>query len=395
MRIKMKGLKKVLAGALALTMCLATTLTTIAGTGGTPANPAEAKLSKTVKYAEGLATPVATFTFEFAKASKDGITTPAMLANVPALANTAINFTAADTETAVGGVVSITKNTTDLLAGIDWENDGDGAGTYVWTVTEQASGTTLGTGESMDYSQASFLLIVKVAYDSGTNSYYVESTHTDQVTNNAGTPATGKGGANTDDLDYNFTFTNLFSKQGGGNPGGGEGNNEALSIDKVVVNPVNPNKDFTFTMTLDDSVAKHTPGTYEGTIYNGATATATTQSVTAGVAATFKLKDGQRLVFHDVPVGTVVNVTETGETGYTPAISGMVTVNTGTDGGNLSTGNATVATGENKVIFTNTYATGTIPTGVLANNLPMIALILTGLLAVALFAVVNKRKAMR
>jgi len=394
MGIKMKGLKKVLTGALALTMCLGTALTTMAGTGGTVASPAKAELTKTVSYANGLTTPEATFTFEFAKTSKDGIATDEMKAKMPTITNATIGFTAGETGTTVGGVTKVTKSTADLLASIDWAA-ADGAGTYVWTVSEQGTGFTAANGESMDYSQASFKLVVKVAYDAGTNSYYVESTHTDQVKDDANGDKTGKSGAETGDAGYNFTFTNIYNKQGGGNPGGGEGDNEALAISKAVVNSVNPNKDFTFSLTLDDSAAKQTPGTYEGTVYNGTTATTTKHSVTAGTAATFTLKEGQRLVFHDVPVGAVVNVTESGELGYTPAISGMVTVNTGTEGGSLATGNAVVTAGENQIIFTNTYNSGTIETGVLANNLPFIFLIGAGILAVALFAVINKRKAMQ
>jgi hypothetical protein len=109
------------------------------------------------------------------------------------------------------------------------------------------------------------------------------------------------------------------------------------------------------------------------------------------------LKHGQRLVFHDVPVGAVINVTETGTPGYKAAISGMETVAAGAIGASATTGNAQIATGPNVVTFTNTFDTdgNIIPGGVLANNLPFIAMIGAGILVVALFAVINKRKAMR
>ena len=403
MGIKMKGLKKALASALTLTMCLGATLTTMAGAGGTPTNQAEAKLSKTVSYASTLTAPTATFTFDFEKTSKDGITDAPMLAKIPTINPATIGFTAGETGVTNGGVTSITKATPNLLAGINWA-DADGAGTYVWTVTEQQSGFTAGTGENMDYSEAVFQLVVKVAYDPGSDSYYVESTFTDQTHTDNGDAGGGKNGADpgdgsagSGDADYNFTFTNIYSKQAGGNPGGGAGNNEALSIGKTVTGTgADQGRNFAFTMTLNDSATTHTSKNYVGTVYNGATATSTTHTVNGdGTPITFNLKHGQRLVFHDVPVGAIVNVTETGTTNYTPAISGMVNVNTGTDGASLSTSNATIGTGTNAITFTNTFDNSQIPTGLFANNLPFIALMVAGIFAVAVLAVVNKRKAMR
>ena len=412
MGIKKNGLKKVLTGALALTMCLGASLATLAGTGGTLANPAEAKLSKTVSYAENLTPPNATFNFTFTAVGKDGITGTA--AQVPTIAPQALTFTSADAATAVtaNGISRITKNTNNLLGGITWT----AAGTYVWTVTETPNTVTgLGAGESIDYSQATFQLIVKVAYDSASDSYYVESTQTTQGTNDNGTANTdAKGGADIGDQDgsgnniYNFTFTNIYSKQGGGNPGGGgltEGEdttdpstdgNEALAISKAVVNSVDASQDFSFTLTVNDSAAKHISASYVGTVYNGTVATARTVTVNGnGTAATFTLKEGQRLVFHDLAVGTVVNVTEGAIAGYTPAVSGTMVTLPGTVNTSLSTGNRTIAAAANTIIFTNTFDTTNIPTGVLANNLPFITLIGAGILAVALYAAVKKRQAVR
>ena len=398
MRIKMTGLKKVLTGALALTMCLGATLTTMAGTGGSVADPAQAHLSKTLSYAAGLSTPTATFTFDFEKVSKDGLTVPEMLAKIPTIGEKTLNFAAADTGTPDGGIISITKSTADVVAGIDW-TAADGAGTYVWRVTERVAGFSPATGERMDFSDASFDLVVKVAYNAASDSYYVESTHTDQTHVDDGTTGGAKGGADvsaggTGDADYNFTFTNIYSVQAGENPGTGTGNNEALVISKTVVDG-DTGRGFAFTITLNDSAVTHTPATYVGTVYNGTTATGETVNVIAGATATgFTLKHGQRLVFHDVPVGTVVNVTEQANLGYTPSITGMATVD-GTEGQELSTGNRTVGLGANAIHFTNTVDTTIIPGGVLANNLPFFAMIGAGILVVALFAVINKRKAMR
>jgi hypothetical protein len=390
MKIKINGLKKALAGALALTMCLGATLTTWAGANGEPGNPAEAKITKTVTYADGLETPAATFTFTFTPKSKDGRDDNATLALIPSITPATITFTAGDT--------TLTKSTGDLVAGIDWAA-ADGAGTYVWTVVEEQSGATINpsAGESMDYSRASFDLVVKVAYDAVNNIYYVESTHTDQLTNDSGDSQTGKTGADADDADYNFIFTNIFNKAGGTNPG--DTDNEALVISKTVVDGDN-GRDFPFAITLDDTAAWHTPRSYVETIYNGTDVITTLNILADGGEADgpieFTLKHGQRLVFHDVPAGTLVNVTETGTTGYTPSTTGMVTINNLAEGATLTTGNQTVAVSATNIIaFTNTYDISNIPTGVLANNLPFIALIGFGILTMVLLAVINKRKAMR
>ena len=403
MRIKMTGLKKVLTGALALTMCLGATFTTMAGAGGTVGNPAKAHLSKTLRYAEGLNTPTANFTFDFEKTSKDGRTDAETLAKIPEIAAQTLTFGVTDVGTPANGIVNITKSTTDLMASMNW-TAADGAGTYVWKVTERATGFSPATGERMIFSEASFNLVVKVAYDANTDSYYVESTQTDQTNQNNGNAGGGKGGADngtggpgTGDADYNFTFTNIYSIQGGGNPGGGAGDNEALAIGKTVAGGGDAGRNFAFTLTLDDSAVTHTPATYVGTIYDGSTATATTVSVSAAAQATFNLKHGQRLVFHDMPVGAVINVTETGTPGYKASISGMETVTAGAIGASATTGNTRIATGANVVTFTNTFDTDgvTVPGGVLANNLPFFAMIGAGILVVALFVVINKRKVMR
>jgi hypothetical protein len=392
MRIKMTGLKKIITSILVLSMCLSATLITMAGTVD---SPAEAKLTKALQFASALSTPAATFTFEFVPLSKDGRDDATTRSKIPAIANQQISFTADETSTQTGNVRRVTKTSNDVLAGLDWVNDGDGAGTYVWLLTEQQSGATLGAGESMDYSAAEFHLVVEVAYASASNSYYAASASTTRLQGDASESATGKGSATVGDSDYNVIFTNIFNKEAGDNSGGGD-TNEALVISKTVVDGDN-GRDFPFTITLDDSAARHNPGRYTGTIFNGTEATATTYQVEAdGEDVSFNLKHGQRLVFTDVPVGTIANVTEIGSTGYTPDISGTMTENdNGSDGENLATGNVPVQASANTVIFTNTYDISNVPTGLLTNNLPFIALIGAGLLVVTLFAIVNKRKAMR
>jgi len=412
MRIKKKGLKKLLASALALMMCLGMTLTTMAGVG-TPAAPAVAVLRKTVRFAATLTSPAADFTFEFEKVGKDGIADSATL--VPTIDDVVLSFTQGETDTAVDGVINISKESANLLTGLTWESDdadeyaGDGAGVYVWRVTETQSGATIdaATGEAMDYSQAMYLLIVTVAYDETTESYYVQ--RTEMVTEEDHTGETveltdGKGDVDPDDgaggenPSFGFEFINIFSKQGGEDPGV-PATNEALVVSKEVTGSiVETTRDFSFVISLNDSVAKHTPATYVGTIYDAADAVVGTVSVTASGdvddVVAFTLKHEQRLVFTDVPVGTKVTITETGTIGYVPSVSGMVTADAAV-GEDLTTAVQTIALGENRLDFVNNYTGGTVETGLVANYLPFIALIGLAVLVVASFAVINRRKAMR
>jgi len=283
-----------------------------------------------------------------------------------------------------------------VLSGISWSTLGSGV--YEYQVTENASSYTA-AGETINDSQAVYTLYVVVSYDSATSSYFVEQTYTDQTTDNSGTASTGKnlGGANTVDGDYNFLFTNTYTKQGGSTAG-----TDALKITKTTAGTgSDQSKQFTYTLTADDSVTGVAPATYTGTITRADSTTSTVSLTADGTTqTTFVLAHGDEIVFNTLPAGTTFEVEETGAASYIATYSGTTaagTINsgTGTAGANLSTGTQTIGTTNNAVNFTNTYDSSLIPTGVLSNIAPFLALIAVAVLAFVAFAAASRRKASR
>jgi len=384
-----------MAGMLAMVLCLATSLTVLAGTGGTQTVPQKAQFSKTLQYADGvgLTTPNVTFTFNFTKVSLDGLSTPADLATMPTIGPETLSFSNTDTPTVVGSMNRITKTSNDVAAQT-WT----ATGVYEYQVTETASGFTPAvTAEAMNYSQAVYTLYVVVSYDAATSSYYVEQTYTDQTTNNTGGTGGGKGGANTVDGDYNFLFTNTYTKQGGTTAG-----TDALTITKTTTGTgSDQSKQFTYTLTADDSVTGVAPAAYTGTITRAGGGTSTVSLTADGTtAATFTLADGDEIVFNTLPAGTTFEVEETGAASYIATYSGTtasgaISSGTGTVGAALSTGTQTIGTTDNEVNFTNTYDSSLIPTGVLSDIAPFLALTAAAVLAFAVFAATNRRKVSR
>ena len=384
---------RMIAGMLAMLLCLATSVTALAGTGGTAANPQKAVLTKNLQYADGagLSTPTAGFTFTFTPVSLDGSSAAADLAAMPVIAPAALSFSGGDTAALVGGMQQVSKNV-DVLSGITWSR----TGVYEYTVTENATGFTPGSGESMIYSQAQFTLYVVITYDSVTGTYFPEQTYTEKTQDDAGGTATGKGDPDdTSDPTYNFIFTNIYTRQGGSTPG-----SDALTITKTTTGTgADPTKQFTYTLTADDSgTGVLAAGTYTGT-YTPAGGTPTPVSLTADGATplSFTLASGDMLVIDGVLAGTTFEVEETGATAYIPSYTGIVgnsvsISDTGTVAANLDTGTQTIGAINNEVNYTNTYDNSLIPTGVLNNIVPVIVLIAAAVLSFIAFAASSRRK---
>ena len=389
-----RKVSRIMAGMLTMLLCMTTSLPVWAGVGGTQGAPEKAQFTKTLQYANGvgLTTPNVTFTFNFTKVSLDGLSTSADLAAMPTIGSETLSFSSTDAPTVVGSMNQITKTSNDVAAQA-WTS----TGVYEYQVTETASGFTAATGETMNYSQAQYTLYVVVSYDSATSSYFVEQAYTNQTVNNTGGTGSGKGGANTVDGNYNFLFTNTYTKQGGTTAG-----TNALKITKTTTGTgSDQSKQFTYTLTANDSVTGVAPATYTGTITR-ADSTTSTVSLTAdgSTAATFTLADGEEVVFNTLPAGTTFSVEETGAASYIATYSGTtaagsISSGTGTAGADLSTGTQTIGTTNNEVNFTNTYDSSLIPTGVLSNIAPFLALIAVAVLAFVAFAAASRRKASR
>lgn len=389
-----RRMSRILAGMLAIVLCFATSLTALAGTGGTYANPQKAILTKNLRYATGvgLSTPTANFTYTFTKVQLDGSTDATDLAAMPAIAPAALSFSSVDTSTTVAGMEQVTK-TVDVLNGLTWTR----TGVYEYHVVENATGFTAGAGENMIYSQAEFTLYVVIAYDSVANDYYPEITYTEQTKLDDGNSGGAKGDPSdpTNVTDYNFIFNNIYTKKGGSTPG-----TDALKITKTTTGiGSDPTKLFNFTLTADDSGAVPTAGTYSGTLTIGGV-TSTVSLVADGVTPlTFTLASGDTLVFNDVLAGTTFDVEEAAAANYMPsfagttaggAISGSAAVNT-----LLATGTEKVGMINNTVDYTNAFDNSLIPTGILNNVVPVVALLAVVVLGFIAFAAMNRRKASR
>ena len=385
--MKRNKLKRVFSGimtaALALTLCMGTAVPVSAGSG-TEASPAKATITKKFQYARGISTPTATFTFAFTKVSEDGA---APSNNMPDIDNKAVGYTAADSGTTVANLTTVTKETNDILEGLTWPH----AGEYVYSIVENESGYTLGTGETLTYSQATYKLYVRVA--NGNSGLYVANVMAERVVDDNGdtvspgekvNPEPGNGAGN------GLAFTNVFTKRGGGT------DIDSLTISNTVDGTYGDRtKQFNFSLTLTNAPTSSTTS-YTGTITK-ADSTTSTVTVTPGTSQTFTLAHGEKLIFSDLPAGTTYILSQTGATGYKPSYS--VIENGGTPsaasaanfGDGLATGSRLVGENVNSADFTNTYNTIT-DTGILVNNLPFIVLIGVSLLALGAVVVSRKRK---
>jgi hypothetical protein len=225
-------------------------------------------ITKEFEMADGLKTPAATFKFT-ATSTTEGAPT-ATIANV--------SFTEGQTGTLIGEKYVLEGNTTISFTG-DWKH----AGEYVYTVTESKENPI----SNVTYDNTSYTLRVYVI--NGTNGLEIE-----KITAQGATGKTDK-----------ILFTNTYAK-----------NNATLTIEKNTTGTyADKTRKFDFEITFTKSPMSDQT-TFTGTI--GA------QSVeyTAGQTKTFKLADGDKLVFNNLPVGTTYMVKELAATdGYTPKVT--------------------------------------------------------------------------
>lgn len=413
-----KTLRVLLTLALALTMCLGSFTTAFAAPAdmlsGTESDPVNTVIAKEFKMAEGTITPSVTFTFNFAKKSVDAttVTDASDPTNtlMPAVAAKSVSFTSADTATAIGGVITLTKDTTSLFNIADFTH----AGVYTYTVTE-----TTGSAAGVTYSKAEYDVAVYIA--NGASGLYIAGVGTTIKKDNDGNASSGKTSTTTPgSVTGTFramTFSNSYVKGGGGGDPKVPADQE-LAISKTVSgNYADKTKYFPYTVTVNKT-SFGTTSTYKGyVVENGAVVTAAANGTVGGTDAngayinfpsgtgtTVNLKHGQTLAFVDTEVGVTYVANELGAADYTPSY--IVTTDgtaaaaqTGTVGTALSTGtqsiveSATPGTGVplNGAAFTNTYKTVT-PTGISLNNLPFIMMIVLAAVALVGFVAVKSRK---
>ena len=367
MRNKKRFGALLLAGAMALGMCMNTTVfaekvPTVGNQDGTELKPASAGITKRLEMAEGLDVPAATFKFTVEKAQgNDG--PEAMISN--------ITYQAEDDKGQVqNGKYAIEKN-----ADITFDGKFPHAGEYVYTVKETDEGTA---NPSITYSKEQYTLRVRVANGVNNNSLYIKDITAERDRSN-GTEANKVA---------KISFTNTYRK------------NVSLEIKKTTTGTLaDKTKKFNFTITFKKSATEDKLADFQGTIKRKSGAQTETVTCQNG-SATFKLADGDSLKFENLPAGTKYTVTEVeGEKdGYTPHVT--VTDNgirgeviKGTDGTDLSSSQNGNYAGENDNIveFENKYVENP-ATGIIMNNLPFILLIGVAVLAFGTLAFVKKRR---
>ena len=298
--------------------------------------------------ADGLTTPAAIFKFTATSQTQDAL--PATITDV--------TYQAGETGTLKDGKYVISKNTAISFTG-NWKH----AGEYVYTVTEKQENMP-----NVTYDTSSYTLRVYVI--NGTNGLEIE-----KITAQGATGKTDK-----------ILFTNTYAK-----------NDATLTIEKNTEGDyADKTRKFDFEITFTKSPMSDQT-TFTGTI--GA------QSVecTAGQTKTFKLADGEQLVFNNLPVGTTYMVKELAATdGYTHKVTVIenqtttVTNKTVQETEALDTlkenrKNNLVGENENKVTFTNTYKDVAV-TGIVMNNLPFILLVAVAIVAFVSLAVIKRRR---
>lgn len=316
----------------------------------TEENSTTASITKNLEFAEGITIPSATFSFVATKNTPDA----------PRATISDISYTNSDGL----GELKDGKYTLSKTSVISFEQFSH-AGLYQYTVSEAE-----GSIENVSYSKDTYTLSVYVANKTG-GGLYIKS-------------ITAK---KDDNKKSNVLFTNTYTPNG------------SLTIEKKTTGELaDKTKDFDFKITFTKS-ATSSETSYTGNIGEEIV------TCTDGQETTFKLHDGESLVFENLPAGTRYKVEEVGETdGYTPSVqvieNGTETV-TGKavgekDGITAVAENETTAlVGEktNKVTFINDYQDVAL-TGVIMNNLPFILLIGIGACALAVLAISKKRRAL-
>ena len=326
---------------------------------GTKDNPATASITKDLEFAEGITVPTATFSFNAVKVTAD---TP----DAPDATIKDISYSDKDAKGDLNnGKYVIGKNSKIEFGTFPH------AGEFKYTVSE-----TKGDVEGMTYSTKTYTLKVFVANDDNGGLYVKTITATDDET-----------GQKPDQI----VFTNTYVKNGGQ-----ESNTDSLVIKKETKGAMaDKTKDFEFKLSFVKAAT--TPDADKK--LTGKIGTETVE-FEYGVEKTFKLHDGEELIFDKIPAGTRYEVTEVGvEDGYTPSVDVIengtaLQQRTVADADDLCSAEAgknnLIGENENKVTFVNTYKDVPV-TGIIAKNMPFILMTAFGALAAAGYVLTKRR----
>lgn len=311
------------------------------------------KITKDFVMADGLAIPQATFKFQVKSKTPD-----ALSATIQDISYDANDIKIKQTD----GSYVISKDQKLSFEG-NWQH----AGEYVYKVTETQDPAN--KVENVTYDSSEYTLRVYVVNKN-------DNLEVEKITAEKAGTKTAK-----------ILFTNTYAK-----------NDATLTIEKKTTGKyANKTKEFNFEITFTKSPMSD-KRTFTGNIGSEPV------ECIAGTPKSFTLADGEKLVFHNLPVGTTYVVKELDALdGYTPSVTVVenrtTTVNrtAAQEGDALDTlkeGGKKNLVGEyeNKVTFTNTHQGGVVPTGILMNNLPFILLVAVAIVAFVSLAVIKRRR---
>jgi len=414
--ITMKKSRTLLALTLAIVLCFANLIPAFAAGNPVEApdenNPVKAAIAKILQIPVGTNFPAMTFKFEVEPKSLDG--DEGATAKMPPVNPKDIVFDGTETNDAVDGIISITKESPeDIFKDVEWKQ----AGVYIYELTETKNTYTIvdATREYMKYSDAVYTLKVYVKEASTKGTYYIYAIAAG-ITAPDGDDSADVIGDKVDMTPGNskMTFTNRYVKTNGPtDPEKPDPVTEStLLVSKAVAGPFSSSTIyFGYKLTINvPSILAAPKAFYKAyVVENGAVVTSVDNGTVAGTDAggayisfvsgnevEFNLKDGQRLVFIDTPIGTIYDVTEKAATAYTP--DAYITTNgigpvkfPGALSTELPVLGQFVGEAANKADFVNTRDE-VAPMGVNLNDLPFIGMLLMALLAIAGYIVFKTRR---
>lgn len=313
-------------------------------------------ITKEFEMADGLRTPAATF--KFTATSK---TPGALLATI-----TDVSFTEGQTGT-LKGEKYVLEGTTYISFQGTWPHVGE----YVYTVTETQDPAN--KVENVTYDSSEYTLRVYVVNKN-------DNLEVEKITAEKAGTKTAK-----------ILFKNTYAKK-----------DATLIIEKNTTGTyANKTQQFDFTIAFTKSPTESTLGEFNGTITRKGNNTSEPVTTNNG-SYNFKLADGDKLQFTDLPVGTTYVVTENGaKDDYTPSVTVIENAQETVKDRVAQNEEQALSTqkekgeknliGENtnKVTFTNTYKNVAV-TGVIMNNLPFILLVAVAIVAFVSLAVMKR-----
>lgn len=348
-------------GALILAGTMLLSMGTTAFAAGEPTAPdvnqnGTVPITKEFEMADGLKTPAATF--KFTATSK---TPGALLATI-----TDVSFTEGQTGT-LKGEKYVLEGTTYISFQGTWPHVGE----YVYTVTETQDPAN--KVENVTYDSSEYTLRVYVVNKN-------DNLEVEKITAEKAGTKTAK-----------ILFKNTYAKK-----------DATLIIEKNTTGTyANKTQQFDFTIAFTKSPTESTLGEFNGTITRKGNNTSELVTTNNG-SYNFKLADGDKLQFTNLPVGTTYVVTENGaKDDYTPSVTVIENaqetvkdrvaqneeqaLSTQKENGEKNL----IGENTNKVTFTNTYKNVAV-TGVIMNNLPFILLVAVAIVAFVSLAVMKR-----